>query len=99
MLASNLVADPNAVVDDDGWTALHFAAAEGTPELVRLLLQKGFSADAEAKDGATPVELAEEEEHEDATRILREGVEYEARTRARRRPVVVRRHPSRLARV
>ena len=75
MLASNLVADPNAVVDDDGWTALHFAAAEGTPELVRLLLQKGFSADAEAKDGATPVELAEEEEHEDAARILREGVE------------------------
>ena len=63
---------PKRVVDDDGWTALHFAAAEGTPELVRLLLQKGFSADAEAKDGATPVELAEEEEHEDAARILRE---------------------------
>ena len=74
MLASNLVADPNAVVDDDGWTAA-LRRRGGTPELVRLLLQKGFSADAEAKDGATPVELAEEEEHEDAARILREGVE------------------------
>ena len=81
--ASNLVADPNAVVDDDGWTALHFAAAEGTPELVRLLLQKGFSADAEAKDGATPVELAEEEEHEDACEDSSRGASSRRRGRAR----------------
>ena len=34
--------------------------------LAELLLEKGLKADARAKDGATPIELAEEEEHEGA---------------------------------
>ena len=63
-------ADVNAA-DDDGWTALHFAAADGTPELVQLLLGKGLRADAEDKEGTTPVDLAEEEEHDEALELLK----------------------------
>ena len=67
-------ADVNST-DDDGWTALHFAAGEGSPELIELLLKKGLKADTGAKDGATPLELAEEEEHEEAVELLRESLE------------------------
>ena len=57
--------------DEDGWTALHFAAGDGGVDLIELLLEKGLKADARAKDGATPIELAEEEEHDDAVEALR----------------------------
>ena len=67
-------ADVNAK-DDDGWTALHFAAGDGTPELIKLLLSKGLKADAEDKDGATPLEMAEEEEHEEAAELLKASLE------------------------
>jgi len=42
-LATALEADPGAIHSHsgDGWTALHLAAAFGTPEAVRLLLEKG----------------------------------------------------------
>jgi ankyrin repeat protein len=63
-------ADADAT-DEDGWTALHFAAGDGTVDLIQLLLEKGLKADARAKDGATPIELAEEEEHDDAVEALR----------------------------
>jgi ankyrin repeat protein len=63
-------ADVNAT-DDDGWNALHFAAADGTVELIELLIAKGLKADTPAKDGATPIELAEEEEHDDAVEALK----------------------------
>ena len=56
--------------DEDGWTALHFAAGDGGVDLIELLLEKGLKADARAKDGATPIELAEEEEHDDAVEAL-----------------------------
>lgn len=43
-----LNSDPSAVqaFSDDGWTALHLAAAFGTPEAVRLLLENGARVDA-----------------------------------------------------
>jgi len=63
-------ADADAT-DEDGWTALHFAAGDGGVDLIELLLEKGLKADARAKDGATPIELAEEEEHDDAVEALR----------------------------
>jgi len=42
-LAQALEASPEAIHDrtGDGWTALHLAAAFGTPEAVQILLQKG----------------------------------------------------------
>jgi len=47
-LAKALEATPQAIVEQtgDGWTALHLAAAFGTPETVQLLLDRGASANA-----------------------------------------------------
>ena len=38
---------------------------------MELLLSKGLAADAEDKDGSTPLDMAEEEEHEEAAELLR----------------------------
>lgn len=47
-LTKALEATPDAIhgFSGDGWTALHLAAAFGTPEVVQLLLEKGASVDA-----------------------------------------------------
>lgn len=47
-----LTADPGAVhaYSSDGWTALHLAAAFGTPEAADMLLQHGAQVDAVAKN-------------------------------------------------
>ena len=66
---------PLEATDEDGWSALHFAAGDGDPGTVELLLSKGLKSTAKAKDGTTPIELAEEEEHEEAAEILRESAE------------------------
>jgi ankyrin repeat protein len=58
---------PLEATDEDGW--------DGDPETVELLLSKGLKSTAKAKDGTTPIELAEEEEHEEAAEILRESAE------------------------
>jgi ankyrin repeat protein len=64
-----------AATDDDGWTALHFAASEGGADLCELLLSRGLRADAKAKDGSTPIDLAEEEEHDEAMEVLKKSLE------------------------
>lgn len=66
---------PIDFVDDDGWSGLHFAAAEGTPELCELLMGRGLKADTKAGDGETPLDLAEEEEHEEAVAALKASLE------------------------
>lgn len=66
---------PIDFTDGDGWGPLHFAAAEGTAALCELLVEKGLRADAEAGDGETPVDLAEEEEHEEAVAVLKASLE------------------------
>lgn len=47
-----LAADPGAVhaFSGDGWTALHLAAAFGTPQAVDMLIQHGAQIDAVAKN-------------------------------------------------
>ena len=47
-LATALDITPGAIVEPtgDGWTALHLAAAFGSPETVQLLLSRGASVDA-----------------------------------------------------
>lgn len=51
-LAKILTAAPETshLWSDDGWTALHLAAAFGTPESVRLLLDNGAPVDAVSKN-------------------------------------------------
>jgi ankyrin repeat protein len=50
----------------DGSTALHKAAQDGRPEMVRLLANAGASLAVRNKDGFTPLELAEELEKRSA---------------------------------
>jgi uncharacterized protein len=44
--------------DDRGFTALHAAAATGTVDLIRLLVQHGAGLDVQARRGVTPLVLA-----------------------------------------
>ena len=74
-VASAVAAVDVAATDDDGWTALHFAASEGGADLCELLLSRGLRADAKAKDGSTPIDLAEEEEHDEAVEVLKKSLE------------------------
>jgi len=47
------------VRNEDGWTALHNAAAKGHTEIVRVLLSAGAQVNVtRATDGATPLRVA-----------------------------------------
>ena len=54
-LRKSLSAEPESVHtwSGDGWTALHLAAAFGTPEAVRLLLESGAKVDTVSKNPQT----------------------------------------------
>ena len=56
--------------DHEGQTLLHRAAACGSVELVRLCLTQGAAVNAWDKGQATPVALAERNEHDEIVRIL-----------------------------
>jgi len=67
----------------DGWTALHLAAAFGTPEAVRLLLENGAQVDAVSKNPQTnqPLHaaLALGRNQETIELLLAEGADPNAR--------------------
>ena len=46
------------VADDNGFTPLHIAAAQGLTSLMRVLLEKGANVDAGNYAGATPLHCA-----------------------------------------
>ena len=48
--------------DNTGWTSLHYAAYEGHPVIVDLLMEVGARPDA-VDDGRTPILLAAQEDH------------------------------------
>ena len=48
----------DADVNKTGWTALHYAATGGHPEVVRLLLDHYAYIDAESPNGSTPLMMA-----------------------------------------
>jgi ankyrin repeat protein len=54
-LSKSMAATPDSIRDysGDGWTALHLAAAFGTPETVRLLLEQGAMVDTVSKNPQT----------------------------------------------
>jgi ankyrin repeat protein len=65
-----------AQVNRPGWTALHYAAAAGALDIVRLLLEQHAYIDAASPTGVTPLMLAAREGQEDAVKLLlREGAD------------------------
>lgn len=61
-------------VNRPGWTALHYAAINGSSEIVQLLLEASAYVDAESPDDKmTPVMLAAMRGRVAAVRVLRDG--------------------------
>jgi ankyrin repeat protein len=61
-----------AQVNQPGWTALHYAAAAGSTELVALLLERHAYIDCESPSGMTPLMMAAREGKEDVVKLLLE---------------------------
>lgn len=59
-----------AIVTYPGWTPLHYAAASGDDEIVRILLEHHAYIDAETPSKLTPLMIAAREGHEAAARLL-----------------------------
>jgi ankyrin repeat protein len=59
-----------AQVNRPGWTALHYAAAAGDTEIIRILLDQHAYIDAESPSGMTPLMIAAREGMEDAVKLL-----------------------------
>ena len=63
-----------------GWTCLHAAASDGTPEMISLLLDEGFEIEARTADGDTPLGKAVNDNRINSMRKL---IDYGAGTNAR----------------
>ncbi len=75
--------DKGAQVNRPGWTALHYAAAAGDLDIMKLLLERHAYIDAASPTGTTPLMLAAREGQEDAVRLLlEEGADATLRDRA-----------------
>lgn len=61
-----------AQVNQKGWTALHYAAAAGSVEITRILLDKYAYIDAETPSGMTPLMIAAREGQEEVVALLLE---------------------------
>lgn len=59
-----------AMVNRPGWSALHFAAASGDDEIVRLLIEHHAAINGEAPAKLTPLMIAAREGHESTVRLL-----------------------------
>jgi ankyrin repeat protein len=59
-----------AAKDENGWTALHWAAVGGHKDVVELLLNKGADVTAEDTDGLTALDLAEYGGHKEVFTLL-----------------------------
>ncbi len=62
--------DVNAT-SEGGYTALHAAAENNHPEVVRLLLKHGANPNAQLENGVTPAEIAEQQGYFEVASILR----------------------------
>jgi ankyrin repeat protein len=72
-----------AQVNRPGWTALHYAAAAGDLDIMKLLLAQHAYIDAESPTGTTPLMLAAREGQEDAVQLLlEEGADATLKDRA-----------------
>eukprot|EP00750_Incisomonas_marina_P005541 INCI14005.1.p1 GENE.INCI14005.1~~INCI14005.1.p1 ORF type:complete len:1780 (-),score=322.38 INCI14005.1:105-5444(-) len=67
----------NATVDEDGFTALHFAAASGNVQAVSFLLQTKADVSRKAHDGSTAATVALEDGHTEIANMI---VSYKSET-------------------
>lgn len=58
------------LAQSDGYTPLHYAAANGTDDVVIHLLAMNANRSAKTKDGKTPLDLARERKHLTTAKIL-----------------------------
>ena len=74
MASQLLQANANVhAVNNDGWTALHYAAWNGRARVADVLLQANASTTAVDKDGLTLVQLAEQNWHGELAERLRKA--------------------------
>ncbi len=62
----------DADVNKTGWTPLHYAATNGHPGVIRLLLENSAYIDAESPNGTTPLMMAAMYGSPDAVKLLLE---------------------------
>jgi ankyrin repeat protein len=65
------IKDIDSHVDNNHNTALHIAAAKGTPEMIKMLLLKGANTTLCNKDGYTPFEVAAQNNNQAAINVLK----------------------------
>ena len=58
------------MMDEDGWTPLHWAAKEKHLDICKLLIEKGADANARDEDGRTPLHNAAEKGNLDVCKLL-----------------------------
>ena len=61
-----------AAVNQPGWTALHYAAASNSTDIINLLLERHAAINAPSPSGLTPLMLAAREGQEAAVKLLLE---------------------------
>ncbi len=77
------ILEKGAQINRPGWTALHYAAAAGDRDVMKLLLERHAYIDAESPTGTTPLMLAAREGQEDAVQLLlEEGADASLKDRA-----------------
>lgn len=59
--------------DEQGWTALNWAAGKGSVEIVSLLLDRGADASRTGRDQRTPYKIALAAKHTEVARILKKA--------------------------
>ena len=70
MLAALAAGEDVDAADDDGWTALHYAASLGLLSAARLLLERGASQSVRDHAGLTPAQVAQQAGRADVVRAL-----------------------------
>jgi ankyrin repeat protein len=55
---AQLLVERQADINHPGWTPLHYAATNGNPKIIKLLLEESAYIDAESPNGTTPLMMA-----------------------------------------
>jgi len=69
-VSSRTVAYVNMQETRNGWTALHFASANGHADTCQALLEYGADPTIESHDGKTAADLAEENGHHAVSEMI-----------------------------